>query len=101
VIPDVDIAARLGKDLFLDEKIPRHGSGQGYVRFVEHSVLWKGKKSLQTFTYQGLTSCKEVDRSWTIMSRAYNHVRSKRGEDERRMKMFRTDRNGASNALRI
>jgi hypothetical protein len=38
VIPDVDIAARVGKDLFLDEKIPRHGSGQGYVRFVEHSV---------------------------------------------------------------
>ena len=39
VIPDVDIAARLGKDLFLDEKIPRHSSGQGYGRFVEHSVL--------------------------------------------------------------
>jgi hypothetical protein len=30
VIPDVDIAARVGKDLFLDEKIPRHdGSGLG------------------------------------------------------------------------
>jgi hypothetical protein len=37
VIPDVDIAARVGKDLFLDEKIPRHdGSGLGYVRVVEH-----------------------------------------------------------------
>jgi hypothetical protein len=24
VIPDVDIAAKVGKDLFLDEKIPRH-----------------------------------------------------------------------------
>jgi hypothetical protein len=32
VIPDVNIAAHVGKDLFLDEKIPRHESGQGYVR---------------------------------------------------------------------
>jgi hypothetical protein len=50
---------KLGKDLFLDEKTPRHESGLGYVRVVEHSVLWK-----------------------------YNHVRNKRGEDERRMAMF-------------
>ena len=49
VIPDVDIAARLGKDLFLDEEIPRHGSGQGYVRVVELSVLVEGKESLQSF----------------------------------------------------
>jgi len=28
VIPDVNIAARVGKDLFLDEKLPRHASGQ-------------------------------------------------------------------------
>ena len=41
VIPDVDIAAKVGKDLFLDEKISRHESGQGYVRVVEHLVLWK------------------------------------------------------------
>ena len=38
--------------------------------------------------YQGLTTCTEVDRSWTIMSSAYNHVRSKRGEDERSTAMF-------------
>jgi hypothetical protein len=39
VIPDVDIAAKVGKDLFLVEKIPRNESGQGYVRLVEQSVL--------------------------------------------------------------
>ena len=51
VIPDVDIAAKVGKDLFLDEKIPRHESGQGYVRIVEHSVLCKEMEdgSLQSF----------------------------------------------------
>jgi hypothetical protein len=88
VIPDLDIAAKVGKDLFLDEKIPRHGSGQGYVRVAEHSVLWKEREASKVFTYQGLTTCTEVDRSWTIMSTAYNHVRSKRGEDERSMEMF-------------
>jgi hypothetical protein len=88
VIPDVDIAVKVGKDLFLDEKIPRHESGQGYVRVVEHSVLWKEREASKLFTYQGLTTCTEVDRSWTIMSSKYNHVRNKRGEDQRGMEMF-------------
>ena len=77
VIPDVDIAAKVGKDLFLDEKIPRHGSGQGYVRVVEHSVMWKEKEASNAFTYQGLTTCTEVDRSWTIMSSAGIQPRTK------------------------
>ncbi len=70
VIPDVDIAAKVGKDLFLDKKIPRHESGQGYVRVMEHSVLWKEKENSKVFTYQGLTTCTEIDRSWTIMGSA-------------------------------
>jgi hypothetical protein len=88
VIPDIDIAAHMVKDLFLDEKIPRHESGQGDVRVVEHSVLWKEKEASTVFRYQGLTKCREVDKIWTIMSGAYNHVRSKRGKDERSMAMF-------------
>ena len=32
------------RDFFLDEKVPKHESGQGYVRVVEHSVLWKEKR---------------------------------------------------------
>jgi hypothetical protein len=50
VIPDVDIAAKVSKDLFLDEKIPRHESGQGHVRVVELSVLWKEKASKVSHT---------------------------------------------------
>ena len=88
LIPDVDIAAKVAKDLFFDEKTPRHESGQGYVRVVEHSVLWKEKEASKVFTYQGLTTGTEVDKSWTIMSSTYNHVRSKRGTDERSMAMF-------------
>ena len=51
-------------------------------------VLWKKKEVSKVFTHQGLTTCTEVDKSWTIMSGAYNHVRSKRGKDERSMAMF-------------
>jgi hypothetical protein len=36
VIPDVDIAAKVSKEFSLDDKIPRHESGQEYVRVVEH-----------------------------------------------------------------
>ena len=88
VIPDGDIAVHMGKDFFFDEKIPRHESCQGYVRVVEHSVLWKENEASKVFTYQGLTTCTEVNKSWTTMSGAYNHVRSKRGKDERSMAMF-------------
>jgi hypothetical protein len=61
------------------------------VRVVEHSVLWKEKEASKVFTYQGLTTCTEVDRSWTIMSSAYNHVRSTRGKDELSMARFIRD----------
>jgi hypothetical protein len=51
VVPDVDIAAHVGRDLFLDERIPRHESGQGYVRVVEHSVMWKETAVSKIFGY--------------------------------------------------
>ncbi len=91
VIPDVDITAKVGKDLFLDEKIPRHESGQGYMRVVEHSVLWKEKEASKVFTYQGLTTCTEVYRSWMIMSSTYKHVRNMTGWNERGMEMLIRD----------
>ena len=68
----------MGRDFFLDEKIPRHESGQGYVRVVEHSVMWKETAASKIFTYQGSTTCTEVDKSWTIMSSVYNHLRQGR-----------------------
>ena len=60
VVPGVDIAAHVGKDIFLDERIPRHESGQGYVRVVEHSVMWKETAASKIFTHQGSTTCTEV-----------------------------------------
>jgi hypothetical protein len=75
VVPDMDIAVHVGRDFFLDEKIPRHESGQGYVRVVEHSVRWKETAASKIFTYQGSTTCTEIDKSWTIMSSAHSHLR--------------------------
>jgi hypothetical protein len=72
VVPDVDIAAQVGRDFFLDEKIPRHESGQGYVKVLEHSVMWKETAASKIFTYQGLTTCTEVEKSWTVMNSVYN-----------------------------
>ena len=88
LIPDVDIAARVCKDLFLDEKLPKHASGQGYVRVVKQSVRWNEMEASKVFTYQGLTTCTDVDTSWTIMSSAYNHVRHKKGVIEQGMEKF-------------
>jgi len=76
VIPDVDIAAQVGKELFLDEclvlsaalfrgnydeKIPRHESGQGYVRVVEKSIMWRETETNKVFTYQGQGRDKSID----------------------------------------
>jgi hypothetical protein len=77
VVPDVDIAAQVGRDFFLDEKIPRHKSGKGYLRVVEHLIMWKETAASKIFTYQGLTTCTQVDKSWT-MSSTYNHLRQGR-----------------------
>jgi hypothetical protein len=82
VVPNVDIAAQVGRDLFLDQKIPRHKSGKGYVRVEEHSVMWKETAASKIFTCQGLTTCTEVDKSWTIMSSTYKHLRQGRGKNK-------------------
>ena len=80
VIQDVDIEAHVGRDFFFDENIPRYASGQGYERVIEHSVMWKEMAASKIFTYQGLTTCTEVDKSWTIMSSVYNHLRQGRNK---------------------
>jgi len=73
--PDVDIAAQVGRHFFFDEKIPRHESGQGYVRVVEHSVRWNETAASKIFIYQGSTTFTKVDKSWTIMNSVYSHLR--------------------------
>ena len=45
-------------------------------------------EAFKVFTYQGLTTCTDVDTSWTIMSRAHNNVRHKKVVIERGMEKF-------------
>jgi hypothetical protein len=59
----MDIAAHVGRDFFLDEKIPRLESGQGYVRVVEHSVMWKETAASKIFTYQGQQHARRLTRA--------------------------------------
>ena len=42
---DTDVQAKLGKDFFFDEIIPRHKSKLGYVSVTEKSLMWKRKGS--------------------------------------------------------
>jgi hypothetical protein len=37
--------------------------------------MWKETAASKIFTYQGLTTCTEVENGWTVMSSAYNHLR--------------------------
>jgi hypothetical protein len=53
---------------------------------VEHSVRWKETAASKIFTYQGSTTCTEVDKSWTIMSSAYSHLRQGEGKNASELK---------------
>ena len=55
VLPDAGLKAQVGRDLFLDEKLPRGAGGQGYVAVTETSIVWKESRAAEVFTYQGLT----------------------------------------------
>ena len=81
-IPDVDIAARLsvGRDILLDKKLPRHESGQGYVRVVEQSIRWKEMEASTVFTYQGLTACTNVDTLDDYEQCIQSHETQERGD---------------------
>ena len=39
-----------------------------HMGVVKHSILWKKKEAFNVFTHQALTTCTEVDWSWTITS---------------------------------
>ena len=77
--PEDDTVTALSQSPSHHEKIPRHESGQGYVRVVEKSIMWRETETAKVFTYQGLTTCTELDNSWTIMSSIYNQATARKG----------------------
>ena len=82
LLPEVDVDTELGHNYFLDEDIPRHSSGQGYVVVAESSFLWRQSEESPVFTYQGLTTNTSINSPWTIMSGIWRHLRCKRQQQE-------------------
>jgi hypothetical protein len=74
VLPDAGLKAQVGRDLFLDDKLPRGAGGQGYVAVTETSIVWKESRAAEVFTYQGLTSCMEPGEMWTIAGSIWHHL---------------------------
>ena len=58
------------------------------MRVVEHSIMWKETAASKIFTYQGLTTCTELDKSWTIMSSVHDHLRQGRDKSTSELKTF-------------
>ena len=72
LLPEREVHAEIGINWFLDQEI----SKGGYVRFQVESLLWEerlGKTRIRTT--EGLTTCMELHRGWTIASSSWIFVR--------------------------
>jgi len=68
LLPEREVHAKIGINWFLDQGISSHPAG-GYVRILAESLLWEerlGKTRIRTT--EGLTTCMEPHRGWTIAS---------------------------------
>jgi len=71
------VHAEIGKDLFPDQDIPSHSKG-GYVRILAESLLWdEGLGKTRIRTTEGLTTCMERHRGWTITSSSWIFLRKR------------------------
>ena len=59
----------IGKDWFLDQKIP----AGGLVRILDSSQVWEARvDETRIITMEGLTTCLDLGRGWTITSGGWN-----------------------------
>ena len=75
-IPDYGQRVEIGRDLLLDD-LPAREEGKGYVSVAESSFVWKEGEGLGVKTFEGLTTCFEAERSWTIMRGIWNHLKNR------------------------
>ena len=69
LLPEREVHAEIGINLFLDQEI-RKG---GYVRILAESLLWEERlDKTRIRVTEGLTACMETHRGWTIASRSWN-----------------------------
>ena len=82
LLPERELHAEIGINWFLDRKIPEGG----YVRILAESLLWEerlGKTRIRTT--EGLTTCMEPHRGWTIASRRWNFLRKRWSDREQEL----------------
>ena len=69
-----EVHAEIGIKLFLDQEIPKGG----YVRILAESLLWEEHlDKTRIRTTEGLTTCMEPHRGWTIASSSSNFLRKR------------------------
>ena len=74
LLPEREVYAEIGINWFLDQEIPKGG----YVGILAESLLWEerlGKTRISTT--EGLTTCMEPHRGWTIASSSWNFLRKR------------------------
>ena len=65
-----EVHAEIGINWFSDQEIPKGG----YVRILAESLLWEERLGKTRRTTEGLTTCMEPHRGWTIVSSSWNFV---------------------------
>jgi len=71
LLPEREVHAETGINWFLDREIPKGG----YVKILAESLLWEeclGKTRIRTT--EGLITCMELHRVWTIASSSWNFL---------------------------
>ena len=82
LLQEEEVHAEIGINWFLDQEIPK----DGYVRILAESLLWEerlGKSKIKTT--EGLTTCMEPNRGWTIASSSWNSLRKRFLEREQEL----------------
>ena len=74
LLPERELHADIGINWFLDQEITKGG----YVRILAESLLWEerlGKTRIRTT--EGLTTCMEPHRGWTLASSSWIFLRKR------------------------
>jgi len=72
LLSEREVHAEISINWFLDQEIPKGG----YVRILPESLLWEERLGkIRIRATEGLTTCMEPHRGWTIASSSWNFLR--------------------------
>jgi len=74
LLPEQELNLEIGRMWFLDQEI----SKGGFIKILESSLVWDEQvKGTRIVTTEGLSTCMEPGRGWTITSGAWNFLKKK------------------------